>query len=1221
MHTAYPMIGNRYQPVRELGKGGMGVIYAALDRLTGQMVALKLIATSAVKASLETGQYPEDLKLALSREFQVLASLRHPHIISVLDYGFDSPGEDGQRQPYYTMELLNGSQNILKASENQPLPVKLGLLIELLQALTYLHRRGILHHDLKPENVLRDEQGQIKVLDFGISIDRNQTEGTQETMGTLAYMAPEVLMGRDAAEASDLYAVGVIAYEVLTGRYPFDTSNLSVLVDAIIREEPDLTPLQEFERDSDAASIAEAPTESRLSDAFSTVTGVPPVDTPVPRSSGTGSFEPAPHSLPTIIQRLLLKDPTERYHDAQEVIRDLCAAGNLPLPAESSDIRDSFLQAAQFIGRETEFKSLQDALKMMLTGIGSAWLVAGESGIGKSRLLDELRTHALIQGAWVIRGQAVEGGGLLYELWRTPLRRLVLSTPLDDLEAGILKEVIPDIGVLLERDIPDAPELDSSVARQRLLHTIAAVFKRQTQPLVLLLEDLHWANEDLEILKQLVPLVNEQALLIIGSYRHDEALDLAAQLPTMKLIRLERLAKTEIEALSTSMLGRGGHNPDVVSLLQEETEGNIFFIVEVIRTLAEEVGSLDKVGLETLPVRVFAGGVQQIIRRRLGRVPEDARHLLKLAAIAGRQLDLNMMQCLAGDRLERWLTICADTAVLEIYDGAWRFAHDKLREALLADLIPFETSRLNREVALALEAAYPAADDRELWASVLAEHWHEAGDSQREAEYLELAGKKALESAVYEKAISYFNRALVLKKDATPNQKAALNYALGDAYYNLGHLDQAYTCLILALTLPGYLDGKIPVWRKRDVVVQLLRQLVTWLPTTTRNTNPNTERDSIVMKACERLTLVHYFRNERISTVYYALLGLNIAARTGQSGQIERLRFYSSAALTLSFVAQWRLAKFYIKKVDAELDSIQDKNAITWVMLNTGFYATIIADWVQTEQRLRRCIELSQQIGHVRRGEEAAVTLIGAYYYQGRWQEADELNDALYASSLRSNDLQAQAWALDNQGRFALRTGWLDEAIRIFKISQQIYDQIQDTIGIVWIKGALAKTYLCLGDPETARTYVEQAAVMLAKSPTISFGMLEPFSAVAEYYLTQWEQEPQSTVYPVKAAEALQQLKRYSRNFVIASPRYLAYTGWYQRLAGKIAAARRTGLKAVTEAQRLSLRYDEGIAAFELARHLPADDPRRQAYLNQAEAIFEALGTRWDLDRAHAARG
>lgn len=99
----------------------------------------------------------------------------------------------------------------------------------------------------------------------------------------------------------------------------------------------------------------------------------------------------------------------------------------------------------------------------MLQGQGSGWLVGGESGVGKSRLLEELRTQALVKGALVLRGQAVEGGGLPYQLWREPLRRLLLHSSLSDLEAGIFKELVPDIAFLLGRWVADAPKCVSKI--------------------------------------------------------------------------------------------------------------------------------------------------------------------------------------------------------------------------------------------------------------------------------------------------------------------------------------------------------------------------------------------------------------------------------------------------------------------------------------------------------------------------------------------------------------------------------------------------------------------------------------------------------------------------------------------------------------------------------------------------------------------------------------
>src|SRR5664279_379377 len=179
------LIGYRYEQHNLLGVGGMGAVYRATDRLTGQDVALKRV--NVPTEFLQFMSRPSEsgfanIQLSLANEFRVLASLRHPHIISVLDYGFDS-----NRQPYYTMELLPESQTLLDAAKDQPLDVKLKLVIQVMQELTYLHRHGIIHRDLKPENVLI-VRGQAKVLDFGLAITRELHPGnTGSSSGTILY--------------------------------------------------------------------------------------------------------------------------------------------------------------------------------------------------------------------------------------------------------------------------------------------------------------------------------------------------------------------------------------------------------------------------------------------------------------------------------------------------------------------------------------------------------------------------------------------------------------------------------------------------------------------------------------------------------------------------------------------------------------------------------------------------------------------------------------------------------------------------------------------------------------------------------------------------------------------------------------------------------------------------------------------------------------------------
>src|SRR5258708_37293375 len=215
------LLNKRYELSEKLGSGGMGSVFRATDRLTRTAVALKRVTALPENLSFASkADHKTDLRVALATEFRTLSSLRHPNIISVLDYGFDD-----QRQPYFTMEYLENATPLSSDSKDRPLHKRIEMIIEMLQALVYLHRRSILHRDLKPGNVLV-VNGRVKVVDFGLSVEVTTLSGkheTETTAGTFAYMAPELFGGASVSKASDLYAVGVIAYELLVGHHPFNT--------------------------------------------------------------------------------------------------------------------------------------------------------------------------------------------------------------------------------------------------------------------------------------------------------------------------------------------------------------------------------------------------------------------------------------------------------------------------------------------------------------------------------------------------------------------------------------------------------------------------------------------------------------------------------------------------------------------------------------------------------------------------------------------------------------------------------------------------------------------------------------------------------------------------------------------------------------------------------------------------------------------------------------
>lgn len=749
------LIDNRYELVEKLGEGGMGAVYRAIDRLHEDVVALKQVKLAKLASSDVNSDANTINRLALTTEFQALASLHHPNIVGVLDYGWHN-----EHMPYFTMDYLEDTQTILEACQNATIETRLQYFGQLLQALLYVHRRGIVHRDLKPENIMVTSDGLVKLLDFGIAINEYQEQ--KGLLGTMLYMPPEVIRqglgSLQVSRTADLYAVGMIAYEMFTGNYPYNRTNTQTLLKDILNTIPDISLIPNIASDDD--------TQTRL-------------------------------PLQTVIGRLISKDPNFRYQNVAHVIEDLSKSTGIEAIGENTEIRESFLQAAKFVGREHESQLLIESLDNLQRGQGSAYLIGGESGVGKSRLMEEIRIHALVQGITVLRGQAKSGGGLPYQLWRDMIRRLIISTDISDTQASVLRDIVPDIDDLLKRDIPNPPKLEGDPAHNRLIHAIRVLFTQQQKPILLLLEDLHWTIESLDVLKELIQDIHTVPLMIIGNYRDDEKSDVPQKLPEMQLMKLNRLSDQEIADLSESMLGKVGTHPDIVHLLQRETEGNVFFVVEVVRTLVQEAGQLENVGKITLPDHIFAGGIQAVIEHRLNQISKESYQLLKVAAVYGRFLDLRMMELfmLDGQSLGDWLTVCANANILESYDVDWRFSHDRLREHIVHHLTEEETIRLNSRVAKAVEILH---GDDPAWYEILMKFWSQAGDVDRELDYLRIVVDNLVKRAInFSQAHDYCDYALSLIAEDDMRQVDYLN-PISQIHWRRGDYQQAYDYAVRA---------------------------------------------------------------------------------------------------------------------------------------------------------------------------------------------------------------------------------------------------------------------------------------------------------------------------------------------------------------------------------------------------------------------------------------
>ncbi|MCC6613743.1 MAG: protein kinase [Anaerolineae bacterium] len=1157
-----PIIGRRYALLELLGKGGMGVVYRAYDRLTGQEVALKQVLRTNDPLSTNAPTQDNELRMALAQEFRVLASLRHPNIVSVLDYGFDVA-----RQPYFTMELLTEAADIVESAHDMLLEDQVELLVQTLQALVYLHRRGVLHRDLKPSNVLVQNRI-VKVVDFGLAL----FEGKEDSaLGTLPYLPPELLFGEAPDERTDLYAVGLIAHEMMLGNHPFESENRAHLIHNIVNRVPDLS-------------------------------GMDP-------------------NLAIIVGRLLMKKPEHRYRRASDVINVLYTSLGMTPPPENRATRESFLQAAGLIGREDEIGLLAQALARTTGGHGEAWLIGGESGVGKTRLLDELRTMSLVRGVLVVRGETVSEGANPYSAWREPLRALALMADADEREAAVLKPILPNIGAIIGMDVPDAPPLDPEAAQTRLFSTIESMLHRLEQPLVIILEDLHFeSGESLALVRWVARIAAGLPLLLLCSYREDERPGLPHELPQMQVLRLERLKDEQIGALSQAMLGEVGRDQRLVELLRRETDGNAYFVVEVVRALAEEAGDLERVTEINLHRRVLTGGVRRILQKRLERVPPAAQPLLRLAAVVGQQINEAVLRQIAPDvDFDEWLTLCSDSA-LSVQDDRWIFAHAKLRELILSEIDADERRHLHRQVA---EALIATTHDPGQEAAALTYHWAMAGDPTREGQYAALAGRHAYQNGAWDEAVTLLARAFTLRNamGLTDLQAAQILRLEGDAHYRQGNLPEARRCLAQAAEL---LSWSVPA--KNSV---FLRQLTRQVGHRLRPfTPPRRSEDRNWLLETHRISMLEaeiaFLSNETMTMLVHGVAALNQAESAGISPELAKAS--ANMCYAIGNIGQHVPASIYKRQARRVAEKVGDPSVQDFALRRTSLYDIGLGHWAEAQDALDRSMELADAIGDLQSREESIDFLASLLYYRGDFPRSRELFAQVQRSAMRTNSLLHHSWGLLGQGQNALRMGSLADAAGLLRNSIKVMEEnrVNDIVTQIQAYGLLGVVELYRDNKDAAANLARSAVELINASEATGFALLEGYAGAAEVYLTLYEMTPPEAaerrgqlIAPLN--DMLGQLQSLAKNIPIAQPRSLLCAGWLAHLEGDHANGDARLRESVRQALRFDMPFEQGFALYHQGRWLAGDDPLRAQHLDQACAIFTRLGASNHLARARTA--
>jgi len=1146
------IIANRYHIIETLGQGNMGAVYRCVDKLTGQPVALKRVLIG--KDISATISLSINARTALIQEFKTLATLRHPHIISVLDYGFDS-----EQIPFFTMNWLDNAQYFVTACKDAPLDRKLDYIGQMLLALVYLHRRGIIHRDLKPTNVLV-QNGVVKVLDFGLATGDTASKSDEAVVGTLQYMSPEMLSGDGASFESDLYAVGLMMYEIFAHEPPYRSQTVTQLIHDIMNTIPDTSMLD--------VSV----------------------------------------ELQILIAQLLEKSPQDRPRNAHDVWRQLNKIRGVSVIAESDSIRDSFLQAAKFVGRETEFQQLTQALDLSMKGNSAMWLVAGESGVGKSRLIDELRVYALVKGVHVLRGQAVSESSAPYTLWRELLRHLTLQTTFSESEASILKPLVPDIEALLGRAIPDAPEVEPKIAQQRLLQTILNVIRRQTEPTLFIFEDAHWAKEGLIVLEALAKELPQIPLLIVVSYRQDEMPNLLDRLPNSQFMKLERFNRNTIQALAVSMLGvEVGSQPALVDLLQRESEGNIFFVIEVVRALAEQVGQLANIG-DWLPQSVYAGGIQKVIERRLEEIPKSSIPLLNMAAIAGRELDITLLAHLSPQTdILQWVSENNNLGIIEVQEDRWRFSHDKLREGLLQRLLIEDVRLLNQQVAEGLLAIY--GDD--IVPARIAHHYTEAGQSQLAAHWLILAGEQALRAGALEASLDFFHRAIVQQEQfPAPKYQRSRTYRLiGRAYLGMGKVQESGLAVQQALEFCGI---RIPK-SQFGILLGILWQGGKQALYQTRLIQPRASDPEIVLeslKACVLMNIHFGWSGGQLRTNYLGIIGLNLSDKLYPADITATS--YSGMGYFLSILPMNRLADYYLNKairvtknssnINLRLDTQYSQGLM---MIHRGQFSDAKALFLSASQQ-------AYDIHDDQRWLVLYSQYIAILYFISEYDAMKTALKMVETYARAQNNLQYIVWSIAPMGYFALRGGDYVTAIRIFTEAEELLKQGKDALAKIFVQGGLALSYLYDGQLDLAETTANDLFRRTYKKRPFGHSVLEGYPAVVEAYtaLSLLTDDPNKRKkYHERASQTMQTLSHYARIFTFAQPRLWAWRGIHLALIGKWSGAERAWKKSLQFAKQYAMPFEEALAC-----RLLGLIARNNGYTQQADAILSRLAIEQPLN-------
>ncbi|WP_437739289.1 AAA family ATPase [Sorangium sp. So ce1504] len=793
-----PGASSRYAIIEFLCEGSDTLLYRGVREGDGLAVVLKVL-----RRDHASPRAPERLR----HEYEIARALESTAIVK--PYALEMLGD----QPALVLEDFGGVS--LDRLLEGPMPIErfFPLAVRLVEALAEVHRHGVVHKDIKPQNLLLNPAtGEVKITDLGIASriprELQHLEHVGLIEGTLAYMAPEQTgrMNRWIDERTDLYSLGVVLYEMLAGALPFRASDPVAWVYCHIAQKP------------------------------------------VPPHALVPSIPPP---LSAVVLKLLSKAAEERYqsaaglrHDLDECFARWRTSGAIqPFALGQRDVSDRFQVPQRLYGREREVEALLGVFERVVAqGRPELVLVSGYSGIGKSSLVAELHRPIVRERGFFLSGKFDQTArDVPYRAFLQAFRALfqeILSANEEQVErwrqrfrealgenGRLLADVLPELTLLLGPQ-PPVPELPPAEAQSRLLATLqrfVAACARKEHPVALFLDDLQWADAaSLQLLEQLAIYAGPAHLLLIGAYRDNEVGPAHPLRLTLAEVRQHGAAVSELvlDPLSTAHVGalvaETVHAPEgqvepLSQLVYEKTGGNPFFVLQFLIALHQEgLIAFDadagrwRWDIAAIRDKGFTDNVVELMAGKLKRLSVPTRDALKLAACLGSSLDLDTLALVAGRKaaeLRDALEEAVREGLLLRRGDAYRFLHDRVQQAAYSLIPAGQLAEMHLWIGRLLLRAQRAEERDEALFDVVGHLNRGAALIRSRAERHEVAalnlraGRKAKAAAAFQSAAALFAAGLSLLAPDSWETQHELTYDLtlerAHVAYITGGFDEA----------------------------------------------------------------------------------------------------------------------------------------------------------------------------------------------------------------------------------------------------------------------------------------------------------------------------------------------------------------------------------------------------------------------------------------------